>query len=137
MGADTDSPATKRPLASRIGVLQSLDRRADATDPQLGLLVVQRITLMGDVTHRLAQPIRIGDGVGGTGRQPGALDVVATGLDTVVSQEQLAGGGDMQRRPAADDLFDPHDSRRGHPFHVNHLVALAHAQIDGLAGPIA
>jgi CRP-like cAMP-binding protein len=76
-------------------------------------------------------------GVGGVGRQPGALGVVARRGGAGFAQHQLADGGDVQRRAAADELLDAHHAVRRDAFDIDHLVALAHGQVHRFADLVA
>jgi hypothetical protein len=67
--------------------------------------------------------------------QAGAGGVGAHALQVVGRQKQLAGGGQVQRRAAADGAHHLHARALAvGALHVHDLVALAHAQVHRLLG---
>jgi hypothetical protein len=65
----------------------------------------------------------------------GALGVIAQAGEAFLEQEQLAGGGDVQRRARADDVHHAHRrAARGRALDVHDLVVVAHREVGGLAG---
>ncbi|OPZ04126.1 MAG: hypothetical protein BWZ09_02008 [Alphaproteobacteria bacterium ADurb.BinA305] len=83
----------------------------------------------------LLQRRQRGDRGRGGGGQGGAAGVVADALEAVLDQEELAGGGGVQRRARAHDV---HHAHRGAPargaLDIHDLVAGAHPQVHALAG---
>ena len=67
-------------------------------------------------------------------REPGALGIVAQPRKAVLEQEQLTGGGDVQRRAGADQVNHlDRGSAAGCAFDIDDFVALTRAEIDAFA----
>ena len=76
---------------------------------------------------------QLGDAEMGLAGQAGAHGIGAHLLGIVSCQKQLAVGGQVQRRVAANGAYHLHARALAvGAFHIDNLVALAHGQADGL-----
>jgi hypothetical protein len=109
------------------------DRRAEAAQADLHLLVVQRPALRAHLVQRLAQRRRRGDGVGREAGQAAADERIQLGVRQM-RQQHLAQGRRVRRRALADEGVHADQPGAVHRLHADRLVVVQDADMHGLAG---
>jgi len=109
-------------------------RCGDAAYAGFRFLVVGRPALALDALELALELRHRGDRIFRERAQSGAARVVAKPGEAVFQQEELAGGGDVQRRARAHHVHHAHRRapRRG-ALDVDDLVIVAHGEVHGFA----
>jgi hypothetical protein len=99
-------------------------RRADASAPDLSLLVFNRVASMPDLRHLLFEPADRGDGVFVVTRQTSISHQTQKLVFPQMRQKTLADGLAVQFETFTDPGGQPHKSRRLNLFDQDGFVAL-------------